>query len=104
VWVIPRLNANSKERVGHPTQKPLKIIRRFVKSLSYPNSLILDFFAGSCTTGRVCIEEGRNSILVDNDPKTKKYFEKHIKNIDRTKLPCDFEILEHPNLKIFLKD
>ena len=22
VWQMPRLNANSKERVGHPTQKP----------------------------------------------------------------------------------
>ena len=31
VWQIGRLNGNSKERVGHPTQKPVEIIRRFVK-------------------------------------------------------------------------
>lgn len=102
VWDISRLNANSKERVGHLTQKPLEIIRRFVKSLSYPNSLVLDFFAGSGTTGRVCIEEGRNSILVDSDSKTKKYFEKHIKNMGRIELPCDFEILKNPDLLKFL--
>ena len=39
VWEIGRLNGNSKERVGHPTQKPLKIIDNFVKSLSYPGAV-----------------------------------------------------------------
>jgi site-specific DNA-methyltransferase (adenine-specific) len=82
VWEIGRLNGNSKERVGHPTQKPLEIIRRLVKSLSYPGSIVLDFFAGSGTTGRVCIEEARNSILIDNDPKLNEYFNKHIKTVD----------------------
>ena len=78
VWEIGRLNGNSKERVGHPTQKPLEIIRRFIRGLSYPNSLVLDFFAGSGTTGRICIEENRNCILVDNEEKTLEYFKKHI--------------------------
>lgn len=44
VWEIGRLNGNSKERVGHPTQKPVEIIDRFIKSLSYPGSVVLDFF------------------------------------------------------------
>ena len=102
VWEIGRLNGNSVERVGHPTQKPIGLIRRFVKSLSYPDSIVLDFFAGSGTTGRVCIEEGRNSILVDSDPKSKKYFDKHIKNLGQIGLPCDFEISENPNLENFI--
>ena len=102
VWEIPRLNANSKERVGHPTQKPLEIIRRFVKSLSYPNSLVLDFFSGSGTTGRVCIEEGRNSILVDNDPKSKQYLDKHLQSVGRIGLPCDFEIMSNRSVKDFI--
>lgn len=104
VWEIPRLNANSQERVGHLTQKPLEIMRRFVQSLSYPNALVLDFFAGSGTTGRVCIEEGRNSILVDSDPRAKKFFEDHLKNIGRIGLPCDFEISENLNLEKFLTE
>ena len=54
VWEMGRLNGNSLERVGHPTQKPLEVIRRLVKALSYPDSVVLDFFAGSGTTGRVC--------------------------------------------------
>ena len=102
VWEIGRLNGNSVERVGHPTQKPIELIRRFVKALSYHDSIVLDFFAGSGTTGRVCIEEGRNSILVDSDPKSKKYFDKHIKNMGQIGLPCDFEISESPNLEKFI--
>ena len=78
VWQIGRLNGNSRERVGHPTQKPLEIIRRFVKSLSYEGSTVLDFFAGSGTTARVCVEENRHSIMVDSDEKTLEYFKEHI--------------------------
>ena len=78
VWDIGRLNGNSKERVGHPTQKPVEIIDRFVKSLSYPGSTVLDFFAGSGTVGRVCINEGRNCLMCDSDKKLLEYFNKHI--------------------------
>ncbi|MDB9474723.1 DNA-methyltransferase [Dolichospermum circinale] len=73
VWKIPRLNGNSKERVGHPTQKPRQLIQRIVRSLSYPGSVVLDFFAGSCVTTRVAIEEGRHSIVSDIDPIIRSY-------------------------------
>lgn len=84
VWEIGRLNGNSLERVGHPTQKPLEIIRRFVKSLSYPGSVVLDFFAGSGTTGRVCIEEGRHALMFDNDSNSLEYFDKHLEKMNET--------------------
>ena len=78
VWEINRLNGNSRERVGHPTQKPVEIIDRFVKALSYPGSVVLDFFAGSGTVGRVCITEGRHCLMCDNSPLTIDYFKKHL--------------------------
>lgn len=78
VWQIGRLNGNSKERVGHPTQKPVEIIERFIKALSYPGSIVLDFFAGSGTVGRVCIKEGRHCIMCDNDPASIDFFNKHL--------------------------
>lgn len=78
VWEIGRLNGNSKERVGHATQKPVEIIERIIKSLSAPGSVVLDFFAGSGTVGRVCIAEGRHCILCDSDKATLDYFGKHI--------------------------
>lgn len=81
VWQIGRLNGNSKERVGHPTQKPVEIIERFIKALSYPGSTVLDFFAGSGTVGRVCIKEGRHCIMCDNDPASIDFFSKHLELI-----------------------
>lgn len=81
VWEIGRLNGNSKERVGHPTQKPVEIISRFVKALSYPGSVVLDFFAGSGTVGRVCITEGRHCLMCDSDEATIEYFNKHLKRM-----------------------
>ena len=85
VWEIGRLNGNSLERVGHPTQKPVEIMRRFVKALSYPGSLVLDFFAGSGTTGRVCVEERRHCIMGDKDVQSKEFFEKHLQKIPNKK-------------------
>ena len=78
VWQIGRLNGNSKERVGHPTQKPVEIIDRIVKSLSYPGSTVLDFFAGSGTVGRVCILEGRHCMMCDSDEASLQFFRKHL--------------------------
>lgn len=103
VWEIGRLNGNSAERVGHPTQKPLELIRRFVKGLSYPGSLVLDFFAGSGTTGRICIEEKRHSILVDNDPKLIEYLDLHIEKKNGTIFSHNYKIEKNPNLTDFLK-
>ena len=101
VWEIGRLNGNSLERVGHPTQKPLEIIRRFVKSLSYPDSVVLDFFAGSGTTGRVCIEEKRNCIMCDSNPQIREYFDKHISNMNSTVFANPYE--ENKTLEEFYK-
>ena len=101
VWEIGRLNGNSKERVGHPTQKPLEIIRRFVRSLSYPGALVLDFFAGSGTTGRVCIEEARNCIMVDSDIQSKQFFESHLSLMGRLGV-VDFSL--HDSLAEFFND
>ena len=79
VWRIGRLNGNSKERVGHETQKPKEVIRRLIKSLSFQGSNILDFFAGSGVTCAVAIEEKRNSISADKSEKVKKYLSSQIK-------------------------
>lgn len=103
VWEIGRLNGNSVERVGHPTQKPLELIRRFVKGLSYPNSLVLDFFAGSGTTGRVCIEENRNSILVDSDPAMLNYFKQHTQSMNGSFFSAPYEVEINPDLCEFLE-
>jgi len=78
VWDVGRLQGNSLERVGHPTQKPTEIIRRLVRALSYPGSVVLDFFAGSGVTTRVAIEECRHSVSGDVLQDFPEYLQKQI--------------------------
>jgi site-specific DNA-methyltransferase (adenine-specific) len=80
VWRFTRLNGNALERVGHLTQKPIALIDRIVKSMSYEGSVVLDFFAGSAVTTRVAIELGRHSISIDREPIITDYFAKHMAN------------------------
>lgn len=80
VWQMGRLNGNSLERVGHPTQKPIALIERIVKSMSYPGSTVLDFFAGSAVTTRVAMEQGRHSVSTDREPIIHEYLAKHLSN------------------------
>jgi len=82
VWRMSRLNGNSLERVGHPTQKPAAVIERLVRALSFPGSTVLDFFAGSGVTARVAIREGRNSICTDADPVFRDYMAKQIEFLE----------------------
>ena len=82
VWEIGRLNGNSLERVGHETQKPLELIRRLVRGLSYRGSVVLDFFAGSGSTTRVAIEEGRHSIAGDVSSSLPEFLAKQLANMN----------------------
>lgn len=50
------------ERAGHPTQKPLEIIKHFITIHSNKDDLIFDPFMGSWTTARACMDLGRNFI------------------------------------------
>jgi DNA modification methylase len=96
VWKIPRLNGNSRERVGHPTQKPKRLIERLVRALSYPESTVLDFFAGSGVTSRVAIETRRHSISSDADEMFPAYFRRHLDQIDGGGLlPKDYVLIEN---------
>jgi site-specific DNA-methyltransferase (adenine-specific) len=67
-WWHTIVSPTGKEKVGYPTQKPLGIISRIVRASSPPGGLVLDFFAGSGTTGAAAREAGRRFILVDSSP------------------------------------
>ena len=67
-WWHTIVPTSGAERTGYPTQKPLGILRRMVTASSRRGDLVLDFFAGSGTTGMATHELGRRFILVDNNP------------------------------------
>ena len=68
VWWQTIVSPNGKEKTGYPTQKPLKILDRIIRVHSDPGDTVLDFFAGSGTTGEAAVRNGRNAVLVDSNP------------------------------------
>lgn len=68
VWWHTIVPTHGAERTGYPTQKPLGILRRIIAASSAPGGVVLDFFAGSGTTGVAAREAGRRFILADNNP------------------------------------
>jgi site-specific DNA-methyltransferase (adenine-specific) len=84
-WWHTIVPTNGKEKTGYPTQKPLGIVKRIIQTSSSKNGLVLDFFAGSGTTGAACLELGRRFILVDNNPEAMEVMVKRfsaVKNIE----------------------
>jgi site-specific DNA-methyltransferase (adenine-specific) len=68
VWWLTIVPTNSKEKTGYPTQKPLKLLERIVRVHSDVGDWVLDFFAGSGTTGEAAARLGRRFVLIDNHP------------------------------------
>jgi site-specific DNA-methyltransferase (adenine-specific) len=66
VWWHTIVPTASRERTGYPTQKPLGILRRIVAASSRPGDLVVDWCAGSGTTGVAAAELGRRFLLVDD--------------------------------------
>ena len=70
VWWHTIVSPTGKEKTGYPTQKPIGILRRIIQASSKQGDVVLDFFAGSGTTGFVANELGRRFILVDQNPES----------------------------------
>jgi site-specific DNA-methyltransferase (adenine-specific) len=68
VWWHTIVPTNGGEKTGYPNQKPAGILRRIVQASTRPDDVVLDFFAGSGTTGAVAAELGRRFVLIDNNP------------------------------------
>ena len=68
VWWHTIVSTNGSERTGYATQKPEGVLRRIVQASSAPGDRVLDFFAGSGTTGAVAEALGRRYLLIDESP------------------------------------
>src|SRR5215212_10015538 len=59
VWSIPSVPKKEKLHGYHPTQKPLRLVRRAILASSREGDLVFDPFCGSGTTGVAAKELGR---------------------------------------------
>lgn len=78
VWWHTIVPTNGREKTGYPTQKPLGIIRRIVAVHSRPGDIVMDFFAGSGTLGEAAARQGREFILIDNNPEAARIMWKRL--------------------------
>ena len=89
VWWHTIVSPTGKEKTGYPTQKPEGILRRIIQASSRESDRVLDFFAGSGTTGAVAGELGRRFTLIDSSKDAKNTITKRL-----SARRLEFEILE----------
>ena len=65
VWWHTIVATNGKEKTGYPTQKPVGILKRIIEVHTNPGDDVLDFFAGSGSTGAAAEQLGRGYTLID---------------------------------------
>jgi site-specific DNA-methyltransferase (adenine-specific) len=68
VWWHTIVPTSGREKTGYPTQKPFGVMNRMIRVHSDPDDVVLDFFAGSGTTGEAAARNGRGFVLVDDNP------------------------------------
>ena len=78
VWRVSRLHRLHKERENHPTQKPLEIVERMVKSSCPETGVVLDPFAGSGATVEACVKHNRQCVAFEINPDYCQLIERRI--------------------------
>jgi site-specific DNA-methyltransferase (adenine-specific) len=81
VWWHTIVSPTGKEKTGYATQKPEGILQRIITASSKPGDLVVDFFAGSGTTGAVAKKLGRRFLLVDENPQAIEVIKKRLSGI-----------------------
>ncbi len=64
---ISSVNAKDKKLYGHPSIKPLSIVKRHLSFMTEKGDVVLDPFMGSGTTGVACVDTGREFIGIEMD-------------------------------------
>ena len=81
-WYISPINKRDKDLFGHPTIKPLPLVKRHLLHATQPNDIVLDCFMGSGTTAIACKEIGRQFIGFEISEKWVKVANDRLNNID----------------------
>lgn len=78
VWEFSHVHYSNPERQPHPTQKPEALIERMVRASSRAGDYVLDPFAGTGTTARVCQALGRRCLSIEVNPEFVKLAQKRL--------------------------
>lgn len=75
---IPSLKGSSKEKIGHPSQKPIALIHQLISASTREGDAVLDPFLGSGTTAAAAQELGRQWLGIESRPEYARIAEKRI--------------------------
>ena len=64
-WTIQPIMPSSGERIGYPTQKPLRLLERIIAASSNEGDMVLDPFAGCATACIAADKLGRQWVAID---------------------------------------
>lgn len=82
VWAINTPKKEEKIFGKHPTQKSLDLLRRIIVASTNENDLVLDPFAGSCTTGVACRMYNRKFVGIDVEKEYLEVGKKRIESVE----------------------
>ncbi len=91
VWRFPSVPREEKAFGGHPTQKPVALMRRIVECSTNPGDLVLDPFMGSGTTGVACVLTGRQFVGIELD---REYFDIAVRRLEATKAMTSHKLFD----------
>lgn len=86
VITIPSVVSNSKEKVNHPTQKPVALLEYLIKAYSNGGDTVLDNTCGSGSTLVACVNTHRHYIGIE---KEKEYCDIAVKRVEEAKSKLD---------------
>ena len=69
----------------HPTQKPVDLLEYLVKTYTNENDIVLDFTAGSGTTGIACMNTNRKCVLIEKEEKYCDIIVERLKQTEKEK-------------------
>ena len=93
VWDISILNSQSKERTGYPTQKPLALLDRIIRTSSNVGNVVLDPFCGCATTCIAAEQLHRKWIGIDISAKAYDLVRSRLEK----EVPDKGNIFKYPN-------
>jgi len=80
VWWHTIVPTNGTEKTGYPSQKPEGILKRIIQASTREGDWVLDFFAGSGTTGAAAQKLGRRFVMIESSEAAINIIERRLRN------------------------
>jgi DNA modification methylase len=84
---VPSLKGISKEKCGHPSQKPLALIEKLIACSTDAGDLVIDPFLGSGTTAAAAQRLGRKWLGIEKDSNYIQIATERLKNVESITTP-----------------